>query len=163
MLQTGLVNSGAKQRSAPRTFQLQVLGDAPQTVALGARAVVVGAHASCDLVLTDAQVSRRHAELAIADGGVRVKDLGSTNGTFWQGSRVTEVVVPAGATVQFGATPVRITGAEAPTLPPSERTRFGAMVGTSVAMRELFAVLELAAPSDATILIEGESGTGKEL
>jgi DNA-binding NtrC family response regulator len=163
MLQTGLVNAGARGRAAPRTFQLQVLGDAPQTVALGARAVVVGAHASCDLVLTDAQVSRRHAELAIADGGVRVKDLGSTNGTWWQGSRITEVVVPPGATVQFGATPVRVSGAEAPAMPPSERTRFGAMVGTSVAMRELFAVLELAAPSDATILIEGESGTGKEL
>jgi DNA-binding NtrC family response regulator len=163
VLQTGLVNTAAKQRAAPRSFQLHVLGDAPQTVALGARALVVGAHASCDLVLVDPQVSRRHAELAIADGGVRVKDLGSTNGTWWQGSRINEVVVPPGATVQFGATPVRIAGAEAPTIAPSERTRFGEMAGTSVAMRELFAVLELAAASEATILVEGESGTGKEL
>jgi DNA-binding NtrC family response regulator len=37
------------------------------------------------------------------------------------------------------------------------------MAGQSVAMRELFAVLEMAAPTDATVLIEGESGTGKEL
>ncbi|MBC7976592.1 MAG: sigma-54-dependent Fis family transcriptional regulator, partial [Myxococcales bacterium] len=47
--------------------------------------------------------------------------------------------------------------------PPSEHDHFGAMAGQSVAMRELFAVLELASPSDATVLIEGESGTGKEL
>jgi len=73
------------------------------------------------------------------------------------------VVVPSGATVQFGATPVRITAAEAIALPPSERDQFGAMAGGSLAMRELFAVLEMAAPSDATVLIEGESGTGKEL
>jgi DNA-binding NtrC family response regulator len=163
VLQTGLVNAAARPRAAPRSFQLQVLGDAPQTLALGARAVVVGAHGSCDLVLTDPQVSRRHAELAMQDGGVRVKDLGSTNGTWWQGSRISEIVVPAGSTVQFGATPVRVLAAEAPAMPPSERTRFGAMVGTSIAMRELFAILELAAPTDATVLIEGESGTGKEL
>ena len=37
------------------------------------------------------------------------------------------------------------------------------MAGKSVAMRELFAVLEMASPTDATVLIEGESGTGKEL
>jgi DNA-binding NtrC family response regulator len=65
--------------------------------------------------------------------------------------------------VQFGATPIRIAAAEAISLPPSERDHFGAMAGKSVAMRELFAVLEMAAPTDATVLIEGESGTGKEL
>src|SRR5262249_22407975 len=74
-----------------------------------------------------------------------------------------DVVVPSGATVQFGATPVRISAADAIALPPSEADQFGAMAGKSVAMRELFAVLEMAAPTDATVLIEGESGTGKEL
>jgi two-component system, NtrC family, response regulator HydG len=125
--------------------------------------VVVGAHASCDLVLADPQVSRRHAELAVVPEGIRIKDLGSTNGTWWQGTKVGEVVVPSGATVQFGATPVRIAAAEAMSLPPSDEDHFGAMAGKSVAMRELFAVLEMAAPTEATVLIEGESGTGKEL
>src|SRR6185503_6800899 len=150
-------------RTAARSYTLQVLGQGGATVALGARPVVVGAHASCDLVLADPQVSRRHAELAVLPDGIRIKDLGSTNGTWWQGTRVGEVVVPSGATVQFGETPVRIAAAEAMSLPPSEQDHFGAMAGQSVAMRELFAVLEMAGPSEATVLIEGESGTGKEL
>jgi len=132
-------------------------------VALGARPIVVGAHASCELVLDDPQVSRRHAELSIVPEGIRIKDLGSTNGTWWQGTRVGEIVVPGGATVKFGGTSVRLAAADAPSLPPSEREAFGQMVGSSIAMRELFAVLELAAPTDATVLVEGESGTGKEL
>ena len=163
MIQTGLATSTTRGRTAARSYNLQVLGQGGQTIALGARPVVVGAHASCDLVLVDPQVSRRHAELAVVPEGIRIKDLGSTNGTWWQGTKVGEVVVPSGATVQFGATPVRISAAEAMSLPPSEQDHFGAMAGKSVAMRELFAVLEMAAPAEATVLIEGESGTGKEL
>ena len=44
----------------------------------------------------------------------------------------------------------------------AEPTRFGAMVGRSAPMRALFATLEKAAASDATVLLEGETGTGKE-
>jgi len=163
VLMTGLTTAATRGRTAPRAFLAQVLGEGGAQVALGARPITVGAHASCDLVLNDAQVSRRHAELNAVPEGVRVKDLGSTNGTWWQGSRITEVVVPGGTVLRFGGTSVRIGASEAPMVAPSERERFGAMVGRSIAMRELFAVLELAAPSDATILIEGESGTGKEL
>jgi len=166
LIQTGLATTATRGRTVPRSYMLQVLGQQAadlRPVALGARPVVVGAHASCDLVLSDPQVSRKHAEIAAVPDGIRIKDLGSTNGTWWQGTKVGEVVVPAGATVLFGATPVRISAADAPSLPPSDRDRFGEMAGRSIAMRELFAVLEMASPSDATVLIEGESGTGKEL
>ena len=163
LIQTGLAMTATRGRTAPRSYSLQVVGQQGAPVALGARTITVGAHASCDLVLTDAQVSRKHAELAITPDGIRVKDLGSTNGTWYQGTRIGEVVVPGGATIQFGNTPVRIAASDTPSLPPSDRDHFGKMAGRSVAMRELFAVLEMCAPTDATVLIEGESGTGKEL
>jgi len=39
----------------------------------------------------------------------------------------------------------------------------GSMVGTSRAMKEIFALIEQIAPSNVSVLITGESGTGKEL
>jgi DNA-binding NtrC family response regulator len=163
MILTGLATSATKGRTVPRSYSVQILGQEGRSVALGARPVVLGAHSSCDVVLEDPQISRRHAELLASPEGVRVKDLGSTNGTWWQGSRVTEVVVSSGAILQLGAISVRVSANDAPQLPPSERDHFGQMAGKSVGMRELFAVLELASPTEATVLIEGESGTGKEV
>jgi len=44
-----------------------------------------------------------------------------------------------------------------------EHGRFGTMIGTSVAMRQVYQLVEQAAPTGASVLITGESGTGKEL
>jgi two-component system response regulator GlrR len=46
---------------------------------------------------------------------------------------------------------------------PTPRSQLGGMVGTSAAMQTTFALLERAAASEATVLVEGETGTGKEL
>ena len=165
LVQTGLVTSTARGRTAIRSWTATITpaSGEPRQLALGSRPVTVGADRQCDVVVDDPMLSRHHAELTAGPDGVRVRDLGSTNGIFWQSSRVMDVTVPAGAPVRLGGVTVRFFAGETPRLPPSPRRRFGGMVGDGVAMRELFAVLEMAAPTDATVLLEGESGTGKEL
>ena len=68
-----------------------------------ARAVtVLGRAADVDVPLDDAGVSRRHAEVHVADGRYRVVDLGSTNGTFVDGERVTTGDLRDGSTITVG-------------------------------------------------------------
>lgn len=47
-----------------------------------------GRLATLEIVLDDSSVSRRHAEIRSTDGGWRVRDLGSTNGTYLNGTRL---------------------------------------------------------------------------
>src|SRR5690606_7752187 len=136
--------------------------DAGRAARLGASACVVGSDASCDLVLTDDRVSRRHCEVRAVDARFVVRDLGSRNGTFYEGSRVSELAVSLGATLKIGKTFRRVAPlAEPLEVAPSQARRFGDLVGESLTMREVFAVLELAAKSDVTVLLEGETGVGK--
>ncbi len=120
--------------------------------------VVVGSAADCDLVIDHATVSRRHAELTLHPGGVRVRDLGSTNGTRYQGSVVREVVVRTGVVLVLGEAEVRIDGAKEPA-----PVRLGAVESVSPGMIDVLDRLLKAAATDATILIEGQTGTGKEV
>ncbi len=102
--------------------------------------------------------------LSIRPDGVHLRDEGSKNGTFLSGIRVADATLTAGATIQIGRSTLVLTlGAGQVDLPITEKTTFGAAIGVSIAMRNLFAVLERAAASDVTVLLEGESGVGKEV
>lgn len=59
----------------------------------------------CDIVVAHSTVSRRHARLAFASGGLRIEDLGSTNGTAVDGAAVhpgTPRSIQAGVQLTFG-------------------------------------------------------------
>jgi hypothetical protein len=51
---------------------------------------VAGRDADCALVIDSSSVSRNHARITVLAGNATVEDLGSTNGTFVNGSRVSE-------------------------------------------------------------------------
>lgn len=65
---------------------------------------VIGRGSEADVVLDDPGVSRRHAELRLAEGGATVRDLGSTNGTWVDGERVGTAHLSDGSTVSVGRT-----------------------------------------------------------
>ncbi len=130
---------------------------------LGGR-LTIGKAPDNDLVLTDDTVSRHHCELVKAPDGIHVRDLGSTNGTKVDGTRIREAMIQPGAVLKIGEVEVsfRPTVNRVEVL-PSERHSFGPALGQSLAMRSIFGVLERIAPTDATVLLEGETGTGKDV
>ena len=138
--------------------------DMGRAAALGDAPITVGSDPSCDLILTDPRVSRRHLEISRAAQQFAIHDLGSKNGTSFEGATITKATVRAGATLRLGNSYLRIQPEpHGLALPPSARRRLGELVGESLAMRELFTILEHAADSEVTVLLEGETGTGKEL
>ncbi len=69
-----------------------------------------GRLASLEIVLDDSSVSRRHAEVRNGDDGWCVRDLGSTNGTFLNGTRLAggEKAVKSRDVIQFGKVAVAV-------------------------------------------------------
>jgi hypothetical protein len=73
---------------------------------------------SADLVIPDPGVSRRHARVLAHDGGVIVEDLGSSNGTYVNGERISgPVELGTGDEVQVGGAVLGVEGRHTATVP----------------------------------------------
>ncbi len=84
------------------SFRLVDVAGGHSLFLLEGRLYVVGRTVACDLPLQDPTVSRRHAELERVEAGLRVRDLGSTNGTFLNGEQIVDGVAMPGARLAFG-------------------------------------------------------------
>jgi transcriptional regulator with GAF, ATPase, and Fis domain len=125
--------------------------------------MLLGSSASAHLRVPSRTVSRVHAELEATAEGLRVRDLGSTNGTRIDHVRIEHAYAKLGATVWFGDQAFVLRSGEPSKAVLWPADRYGALIGRSTAMRRLFARLDLLARTDSTVLLLGETGTGKEL
>ena len=124
----------------------------------------IGSARSSDVGLSDNTVSRRHAEIVRTPEGVLLRDLGSRNGTFVGPIKVREVFLGPDTRFRVGRTELHYKALdEVVRVSPMSTHHFEGMVGASVALREVFGVLERVAPTGLTVLVTGETGTGKEL
>jgi len=154
---------GSKTRVEVRGGKIRLAAKGSNWFDVGTDPVIVGRNKACQVVVDDTKVSAVHAEFVATPQGVRVRDLGSRNGTFVGGVRVGDIYLFNNTKLRLGETevlfePVRPERINIPTIPA-----FGPLVGQSAPMRAMFDRMSKIAPTDLTVLICGETGTGKEL
>ena len=96
--------------------------------------LVLGRALSSDLPVLDPTVSRKHAELTIEPESVQVRDLGSSNGTFVNGTRVSTTSIRIGDRVVFGKILFELQGLSSMLIDDgtAETKRRAARAGTTV-------------------------------
>ncbi|MGE5732358.1 MAG: FHA domain-containing protein, partial [Gemmatimonas sp.] len=100
----------------------------------GGTTLVVGRAPASDVLIIDPTISRRHAEVECDDDRVVVRDLGSSNGTFLNGTRIESAVVGVGDTITFGKVAFKLLQVAVPT--PRDDTQRQAPVGETI-LRQL--------------------------
>ncbi|MEM7605017.1 MAG: sigma 54-interacting transcriptional regulator, partial [Myxococcota bacterium] len=121
---------------------------------------VVGRSRACTVTLQDSAVSSKHAEIRKTGGQLVIQDLGSRNGTFVNGRRITEpTVVGRDAVVRVGDTllAMRVDARERWEAPSGDRLVGGA------ALSAIRRKVRLVGPTELPVLLLGETGTGKDV
>ena len=110
-------------------------------------------------VLDDGRMSRRHLEIRRRGEQVQATDLGSHNGSFVNGERITVCALAPGDAVAIGGMILLLH--HGPVF--HERPRHPTLRGIGAGIARVIRQLERAAPLDVTVLVQGETGVGKEL
>ena len=95
---------GQAQAAVPEPPRHPVIDIDGERYLLTATRTILGRGAEADIVVDDTGVSRTHLSLERTPHGVVVTDLGSTNGTFVEGNRITAATLVDGNTVTLGRT-----------------------------------------------------------
>ncbi len=74
--------------------------------------ICIGRSSDIDLILIEDMVSRKHAYLTVQGDSVRIEDLGSTNGTFVNGERITESTLKQGDRILIGTSIMKLVETE---------------------------------------------------
>jgi pSer/pThr/pTyr-binding forkhead associated (FHA) protein len=82
---------------------------ATTTLKLADAVTSVGRHDDCQIRIKSSQVSRRHCELFEAGGKLAIRDLGSSNGTFVNGKKITgQQVLKSGDQLTIGTVTLQV-------------------------------------------------------
>jgi DNA-binding NtrC family response regulator len=147
-----------------RTVGVEVVHGRVTTTPDGPREkLTIGSAEGADLVVEDPSVSRFHVELSASGSGIRVVDLGSTNGVVSGTTYLDDAVVPPGTLIELGGACIRLTRGTVSSTAAHRVERLEALVCSSAVMRRLAHRLTSLATSDLPVLIEGPPGSGKEL
>lgn len=144
--------------------------DESRTWAFSSKSLMIG-RLECpeSIGLGDRRVSERHAIVSLQAGGsapiASIKDLGSTNGLFVNGHRVTAATLSDGDLIRVGCCLLlfRMEDASLGELGTELEFLEELLRGESPSIRELRYELAAAAPEPVEVLLLGESGSGKEL
>lgn len=110
LLRTDLAGEKKYGLIKPKRIELEprelVVVEGPATgakVAIAKRPITIGRANICDLTLEDDFISSRHLRISTQSNGYVVEDLGSTNGTWVEGERLSEpVLIKPGVRIKMG-------------------------------------------------------------
>ena len=134
-----------------------------RVVALSSAPIVVGTSPRADVVVTDVTVSRMHCELRLVGAAVELRDLGSRNGTFAGGARVSSATGNAGTVFVVGRTTLTVCASESSMRELAHEKPLRGVAGVSLAMRRVARDVRRFARLSQPVLVLGETGCGKEL
>lgn len=85
--------------------------------------MVIGRSPECELVLSEGHPSRRHARFIVINGEVSVEDLGSSNGTFVNDTRINKaVILRTGDVIRFDVEQFEFTAPDATVVTKDDKT-----------------------------------------
>ncbi len=98
-----------RPRGEPRIFVITQGSQAGESALVSDGVIMIGRGADCQVILDDDYVSTRHARVVANGNGIYAEDLGSTNGTYVNGQRITApTTITMSDTVRIGKTIMKL-------------------------------------------------------